>query len=810
MRAVRVPSIVQKNIDEGVAAMTNAYRSLLVFLVALFPATALAQGLLVDVRPEHHYRLPRPWILPPRPPRPTLPARPPQSYKIQELAVRATLKGQVAQVQVSQSFVNTGSRQMEVCFVFPLPYEGAVDRMTFMLDGKEYAAELLDAREARRIYEGYVRRNQDPALLEWLGTGLFKTSVFPVPPGAKRTVTMRYSQVCRTTNGLTEWLFPLSTAKYTSHAVENVKVEVSIESQVPIKNIYSPTHSIEKTSSSSQHSKVTYECHNEVPSADFRLLYDVGDEAVAASLLSYRPDADDEGYFLLLVSPEIKRQQDAQMRKTVQFVVDRSGSMSGKKIEQAKAALKFVLNNLNQNDLFNIIAYDSAVESFRPELQRFDETTRGEALAFIEGLYAGGSTNIDGALEVALNQLTDPQTPTYIVFLTDGLPTAGERKEGKIVEQAVNRNNVRARLFPFGVGYDVNSRLLDKLARTGFGQSNYVRPNENLEEHISRLYQRIGAPALVDAKITVDVEGVSAELGSVVSRVYPKMIDLFAGDQLVMVGRYKKSGSAKVTISGKVDGEDHSFDFPATLVEKSADDSYAFVEKLWAVRRVGEIIDEIDLHGKNQELIDEMVALATKHGILTPYTSFLADETSNLQDLATLRLRAGVQLDGLQLESGQSAFGQRLAKGQLQRAAQVSGGGFQGSFNFDAADAMGGPPLPSAAPMPGAAGRTLGQRALPGMMGGSFGTPATGPSSNAEKTPSRRTVLNVGGKTFFWRNDRWEDSVLTTEQKKSIQIVKRYSDEYFALVEKFGAQAAKYLAVDEPVVVVFQRQAYQF
>ncbi len=207
-------------------------------------------------------------------------------------------------------------------------------------------------------------------------------------------------------------------------------------------------------------------------------MYDVGDQAVGASVLSYRPDVNDEGFFLLLVSPAIKRTSDKPLRKTVVFVVDRSGSMSGKKIEQAKGALNFVLNNLNEGDLFNIIAYDSTVESFRPELQRFSEQTRVEAQGFVSGIYSGGSTNIDGALKAALGQLKDDSMPSYVVFLTDGLPTAGERKESQIVANAKDSNSVRARVFSFGVGHDVNSRLLDKLSRTCFGQSQYVRPTK--------------------------------------------------------------------------------------------------------------------------------------------------------------------------------------------------------------------------------------------------------------------------------------------------------------------------------------------
>ena len=229
----------------GGIAMRRPLLSIAAILLFLAPAAARAQGLLVVVDPNEQVRLPRPIVIWPRPYPMPQPAPPPMSYKIKELDVQARLVDQVAQVQVSQTFVNTGSQPMEVSFVFPLPYDGAVERMTLMIDGREYPAKLLDAKEARRMYEEIVRKNRDPALLEWLGTGLFRTSVFPVPAGASRTVSLRYSQLCRKQEGLTDFLFPLSTAKYTSEAVEKVSIRATIESQEEIKNVYSPSHAIE-------------------------------------------------------------------------------------------------------------------------------------------------------------------------------------------------------------------------------------------------------------------------------------------------------------------------------------------------------------------------------------------------------------------------------------------------------------------------------------------------------------------------------------------------------------------------------------
>ncbi len=470
-------------------ARLNGWIAVIVFFV---PALAGAQGLLVVVDPTQQVRLPRPIIIWPHPqPRPIpVPEPIPVSYKIDSLEVDARLTDQVAKVQVSQSFVNTGSRLMEVSFIFPLPYDGAVDRMTLLVDGREMPAKLLSADDARRTYEEIVRKNRDPALLEWIGTGMFKTSVFPVPPGAKRTVSLRYVQLCRQEEGMTDFLFPLSTAKYTSQPVEKITFRVAVESQAEIKNIYSPTHAVDIKRTDDRHAVVSYEAKDQVPASDFRLLYDIGRGKVSMRVLTYRPDKDQDGYFLLLASPQIKA-GDERQKKTVLLVMDRSGSMSGQKIEQVRAALKHVLNNLREGDLFNIIAFDSEVESFRPELQRYNDKTRREALGFAEGIYAGGSTNINEALRISLGQLTDAGRPSYVVFLTDGLPTVGETNEMRVVANSKEFNKVHARIFCFGVGYDLNARFLDKLVRENHGQSEYVRPDENIEEHVARLYNRI-------------------------------------------------------------------------------------------------------------------------------------------------------------------------------------------------------------------------------------------------------------------------------------------------------------------------------
>ena len=676
--------------------------------------------------------------------------------------------------------------------MFPLPYDGAIDRLTLMVDGKEYPAKLLPAKEARRIYESYITRSQDPALLEWMGTGMFQTSVFPLPPGAARKVSLRYNQLLRKDHNLTDFVFPLSTAKYTAAPVEKVDIQVSIQSGIELKSIYSPTHSIEAKRPDAHQAIVSLTRENQVPINDFRLFFDVAKGKVGASLLSYRPNVDADGYFLLLASPRAHLNSDERPAKNVVCVFDRSGSMDGDKVKQAREALKFVLNHLDERDRFNIIAYDTEVEAFQPELQPYNEQSRKRALGFVQGLYASGGTNIDGALTKVFGMLKDTSRPNYVIFMTDGQPTVGETNESKIVLAAEKQNDVCARLISFGVGFDVNSRLLDRLSRACFGQSAYVRPNEDIEEHVSRIYNKISNPVMIDVAVNYDFDELDAEDGSPVSRIYPKQLtDLFEGEQLVLVGRYKKTGAAKVKITGRIGGTQHAFDFSARMVKTSDDESYGFIAKLWAMRRIGEIIDELDLVGQNQELIKELVSLSTRHGILTPYTSFLADDQGELRELADARRgglssleRSAVALDRLKEVDGQAAFVQRDLKRK-----------FQAAENASAAFAP-------------AAGRPAG--------GGGFGGEVLFDLDNDEAVATKN-VRQIGNLTFFKRGDKWVSAEVAKQDlaklKENTKTIKRFSKEYFELVKKnskdanaaLSQQAAGeelYIQVDgKPVVI---------
>lgn len=675
-------------------------------------------------------------------------------YTVLHHHVDIKLEDQMSKVQVSQAFHNPSSQLLEVEYFFPLPEDAAIDNFMMLVDGKEMAGKLMGRDEARRIYEGIVRQKKDPALLEYMGRGLFKTSVFPIPAGQHRQVNISYTRLCKREGSTIGLTYPLGTEKYSAQPVGELRIDCRISDKQPIKSVYSPTHNITVSRPSETSAVVSLLERQVLPRDDFSLFYGVDDADIGLTMLTYRPTTGEAGYFLLLASPRVEGGA-AVLPKSVIFVLDKSGSMTGQKIEQAARSLRFVLNNLNPGDLFNIVTYDSDVSSFKPELQPCAGGSIQEALAFVDRIAAGGSTNIDGALRTAMGMLSVSERPSYIIFLTDGLPTAGETREPSIVQNCSAGNRVRARLMAFGVGDDVNARLLDKLTAGNFGQSHYVRPSEDIEGPVSKLYSALSSPVMSAPRL--DFSGLDA------GRTYPTSLpDLFKGNQLVVVGRYHSGGEAEVRLSGRVGDREQVITQRVVLDDGRARYEHAFVEKLWAERRIGHLIDEIDLHGQNRELVDEIVRLSTRYGILTPYTSFLADERVDFARLPVTVPMAADRLSRLDAEeSGAGGVAQRVSKGKRMRKSAPAAQGYQYAED------------------------ERGEQQL------------------------TQTVFNVGLKTFYRKQNRWLDSTVTPEQEKQATRLVQYSDEHFEVMRQLPATMNQYFTLDGEVVVNLNGQTYQ-
>ena len=756
-------------------------------------------------------------------PRPGFPA----TWEVTNLTANADVTDQAASVRLSQTFKNVGSRPLEARILFPLPPGAAVRELTLLVDGKELTGTLQPVDEARDTYEAIVRRNRDPALLEYAGRGLYRTSVFPIPAGAERTVQLRYTQLLGTREGLIDLTIPVGSAGSNGKPIGRVEVTANVKTSTPLKVVYSPTHPVEIDRPTDATATAKLELENVSGRQDVRLLFGTSDGLVGLNALAFRDPTgepvDGDGFFLLLAAPDVPAPDAAPPPRTLAVVIDTSGSMQGEKMEQARAAAAFVVSRLRPEDTFNVVAYSSTVQPFAPELQTGEAESRKAAEAFVAGLRAGGGTDIHSALTTILDMLpARGDRPTYVLFLTDGEPTVGVTDETRIAADVAAANGGedadKARVFTFGVGTDVNARLLDRLSDGGKGVSAFVAPTENVEAAVSGLYAKIAAPVLTDLSLTFELDGGGS--ANVLNRVLPaELPDLFSGQQLTVVGRYvpPAGGDAATDWAGTFtltgtstagDGERLTFTLPATLPADS-DETAAFVPALWATRRIGELIDQIDLNGENPELVQELVRLSTRYGILTPYTAFLAEEDVRLNELAVNEQAAGRRLqEGLSRTSGGFGVGQRAFKGGLKSSDQAadnsrfgdwgalgsrSGGEIVGGDQYGGGGLGGGGavPPPGAPPsrVPNFAESDYENMMMGGMAGGAVA-----------RRPAQR-VKQIAGRSLFFKNGRWEDAGLTEEQAQDPTKIEQFSDAYFALVKQAGEKLAPLLTLDEPALV---------
>jgi Ca-activated chloride channel family protein len=531
--------------------------------------------------------------------------------------VRITIEDQVAVTRVEQTFRNHTDRALEATYVFPVPKGASVNQFTMWVDGKETRGELVEAAKARDIYTSIVRRTQDPGLLEYLGNNLLRMRVFPVPAKGDQKVALSFTAVAPREGGVVEYVYPLKTDGKATATLQDFSITATIKSQHPVANVYSPTHAVTLKRASDHEVAVSFDRNQGLLDKDFQLFYATSDKDVGLTALAHRPAAGENGYFTLLVTPKVEIPKEYQIPRDMVLVLDTSGSMRGPKMDQARKALKYVLDNLAGTDRFALLNFATTVNRYRDALLDATPEQLGEARKWVDALEATGGTAINDALAAALDLRTKDEGRTFtVVFFTDGQPTIGETNPEKILQNFAAKNTANTRVFTFGVGDDVNATMLDQLAEQTRALSTYVRPAEDIEAKVSGLFAKISNPVLTNLKL--------ATTGDVrLSEIYPPQLpDLFHGSQLVVLGRYSGKGPAAVTLTGQVGMQSREFVYEFTFPEKTGDDRN-FVEHLWARRKVGYMLDQIRANGEKKELVDEVVALAKKYGITTPYTSYL-------------------------------------------------------------------------------------------------------------------------------------------------------------------------------------------
>jgi Ca-activated chloride channel family protein len=569
-----------------------------------------------------------------------------------------------AVTRVDQEFFNPQPFPVSGRYLFPVPPDAILSRFQAIVDGQRQVVTRQDPAATNAALYDILAQRRDPSLLRYAD---WETLAFDLslPAGASRRMSLEYEEVLAPRGGLYRYRYVLSTERYSSQSLEQVSLRVDLRSSAGLSTLYSSTHPAVIERLGANRARVTWEAENVLPNEDFELFFAPAEGGFGAGLLTGRRAG--HGHLLFLFAPEVEPIENEVLPKDIVFVIDRSGSMGGEKIEQARDALHFILGQLNDGDRFSVVAFDHRLSVLASTLLPVEEEALAEARRFVDRLDADGNTDLEGALQAGLKILlrsASRDASQMVVFLTDGLPTEGVTDETLIAELAANTNSqVGARLHVFGVGYDVNTHLLDGLTADNGGTVTYVRPGENLEAVLTGFYQRIAYPLLTD--VEVEFEGLEA------SDLYPQTLpDLFRDSSLLLTARYRaEAPTVTVRVRGRAGDEQREYAYRFDLAEQT-ERGQDFVPRLWATRRVGELLDRVRVEGEQTALVNEIQELGLGYGLVTPYTTYVIEaQAEGAASAANMALYAN-QAE-LNQAWGQTTVQARIQNQLYQQAAQA-------------------------------------------------------------------------------------------------------------------------------------------
>jgi len=720
-----------------------------IFTAVFFSMTpgAFAQGMIIDPNdvihwiPPHHH----PW--------------PAQPITLQSQVVNIDIDGQFAHIKSTQIFKNNTMTDLEGTWVFPVPRGADISNFSLWLDGRELLSETLDAGQAASIYHQIVASMRDPGLLEYVDDGLIRAHIYPIPANGTKQIDMEYDWLLGMDSGLMKVLVPLKLEGYSIDVIQSLTMNVNIVAPDNLGTIYSPTHDIRVDHNGPHRATVSFEQSNYRPDGNFILYISRPVAPVGLNMITHAT-GDGEGYFLAMIAPEYDDTNVKIVPKDFVCILDTSGSMADDgKINQAKEALDFIFRNLNDDDRFQLITFATNVYPYYEGWSEATPANIADVRDHIDGLRASGSTNIYKALEEGLSLKSAAGRPMYVIFLTDGLPTVGDSTDPSAIISHTNviNSEVNARIFSFGVGNDVDYDFIDRLSRENGGYTSNAAPDEDLEQPLSEFYSKIQSPVLTDIDIQID--------GARIYDMLPvDLPDLFLGSQLILTGRYVGEGSGHMRLTGNIGNNARNFNYPVMFEENRDND---FIPRQWATRRVGYLLNQIRLYGENQEVKDEVVELAMRYGIITPYTSMLVvEDERNIMPMDDMMFR-----------------------GQLESLGYANGDNDSTSGSLGAGIAA-----PQAA-------REESSELLLMESDGAF----------AKADELEGAVEYAGDKTFYMNNEGyWVDSVYDADLYDSgDEVVVTYmSDEYFDLITDIP-DLGEYLTVGDALIVVYDGTVYK-
>lgn len=530
--------------------------------------------------------------------------------RISSYQINVEIKNQLSRTEIEQVFVNPNNFEVKGLYLFPLADDAMISNIALSIEDKRMKGKILTAAQARGVYIERAQHSENTPILRYIGTRAYAVQVDQIPANRELRIRFAYSQMPSVGSVLARYTHPLSLAKATQACIEDFRVNVNIKSDLDIQSLCLPSHGMVVNDKW----RIDYAETDLDPDKDFAFEYTVSDPDFGIGLITHRENADEDGYFMLFISPRYKRQMPDIVARDFIFVLDRSESMiTAKKIRRAKEALHYCIDNLAYRDRFNILAFNSDIEDAFGKLSDV-RSNREKAHAFIEGIEECAGTDINEVLLTALRENPLPNRPRIIVLLTDGCPTTGVRDESQIWENIAEANAKQTRIFVFGIGDDLNTRFLDKLAAGNGGTHHYLVPNEDIKVAVSSLFRKIKDPVLVNTEI--DFADIDTEY------VYPQELpNLFSHEQLTLVGRYKGHGDTLLKLRGLINREPHEFTKDVRFAK--IESRFNFLPQLWAQCKTAALMDEMERNRSGTELVKEITRLGEVYGVLTPDTEWI-------------------------------------------------------------------------------------------------------------------------------------------------------------------------------------------
>ena len=666
-------------------------------------------------------------------------------YEIRYLTGSMSITDEIATLNIEQTLHISGQAET-MSAIIPLPMNTDPASVIAKQLGRDAESKMdirvLSKEDAASLYEDIARQTRSHELIPFSGRPAAVISALPYT--TKLQFTLQLQCASRAEHGMRVIECPLAAATFTGKPIQRLVFNADLQHAKPIRAIFSPTHNMEIHRDSPQHARLSIAEDKFSPSEDIRFYYALDDDPLGLRLITHREAGEKEGYFMLIGNPTGGAKETDAVPKDMIFVLDTSGSMRGDKMEQSRSAIEYCLGRLSPQDRFNIVAFGTDVKRFKTGPIAATKAARRDADAFLDDLIAVGRTNIGDALKLGLQGETQTGRVRIMLFMTDGAPTAGELVPDAIVKQIPEWNTSDTHVYAMGVGTDVDAHLLDSLAECTDGHSTYISADEEIDAKVASLYNRLSTPVLGHVQVAF------GELNP--NAIYPKQIHtLFRNEDFVLMGRYRDGGKHSVTISGDLAGTPHAFTYPFDFPTE-AQPQHDYVATLWASRKIGYLLQELRLHGENEELITEIVALSKEYGIATEFTSFIADAGGEVNAETAAQEVRKISASARRQRGGSWAVAQAKNDGYL-----------QGKMNAAAQS------------------NTYEDR--------------MGEAQTLDK-------LKQVGRTCYYRNDagQWVEQGQNEKDVKKARVISRFSKEFFELSRR-DSRFARAQAIGDEVVV---------